>query len=255
MSNKTIVTTIIIIILLIIIIVTALFKKVFNNVQEGFQEGPIVATRNGKKIKRKRTVENMQEGVDWDPLNVRGAFEDAGNDIKKTGDDMSDWFNKLGNQMTDGFNKVTDGFNKVTNWFKAIGDFFTEIGNFFKRVFTNIGNFMTKVFQVFGCNIKCGFNFIANLNNCFGWYFLDVIGKTMYVPIGFIFWLFDLQNIENMIWEYIEEIDCICKNLTGFHLIHYSDSINKKCYSCCCDNFPNIYDYDWSFHFDFNRLK
>jgi uncharacterized membrane protein YvbJ len=52
MSNKTIVTTIIIIILLIIIIVTTLFQKVFNNVQEGFQEGPIVATRNGKKIKR-----------------------------------------------------------------------------------------------------------------------------------------------------------------------------------------------------------
>jgi hypothetical protein len=247
MSNKTIVTTIIIIILFIVIIGTTIFQQFCSTVQEGFQGGPIVATRNGKKIKRKRTLENMQEGIDWDPLGAGDAF-------KKAGDDAADWFNKLGNQMKDGFDKVKDGFNKMADWFTAIGDFFNEINNFFQRVFSNIGGFLTRVFKVIGCNIKCAVNFIANLNNCFGWYFLDVIGKTLYLPIGFIFWLFNLQKIENMIWDYIEEIDCIFKNLTGFHLIHYSDSINKKCYSCCCDDFPNIYDYDWSFHFKFERL-
>jgi hypothetical protein len=246
--------------------VTALFQQGLNIVQEGFQGGSVVATRNGKKIKRKRTVENMQEGINWDPLNVGGAFEKAGDDFKKAGDDMANWFNKLGNQMSDGFEKVKNGFDdmknffdKIGDFFRAIGDFFEAIGEFFNRVFGNIGKIFTeylpKVFKVIGCNIKCWFNFIANLNNCFGWYFLDVIGKTLYIPIGFIFWLFNLENIENKIWEYLEEIDCICKNLTGFHLIHYSDSINKKCYSCCCDDFPGDPGYDWTFHFDFNRFK
>jgi len=73
-----------------------------------------------------------------------------------------------------------------------------------------------------------------------GWYTLEIIGHILYIPFGFFFWLFSLQSVERMIWGILEDIDCFCYKSTGYHLIHYSDSIVKKCYKCKIKKMPKF---------------
>ena len=51
-----------------------------------------------------------------------------------------------------------------------------------------------------------------------------------------------------MIWKYTEDIDCIVKKYSGYHLIHYSDSIQDRCYSFCPEEFPKFPNLDWKFN-------
>lgn len=91
--------------------------------------------------------------------------------------------------------------------------------------------------------VWCTINKILMLPKCFLWYGLDTIGWAIYLPFRFIFWLLDsifnigLVKIEHNIWCFFDDIDHFVHDKkdglgTGFHIIHFPDSVMKTCYSC-----------------------
>jgi phage-related protein len=91
-----------------------------------------------------------------------------------------------------------DPFKEISNFFKKIGGIFKEIQNFFVKVgnaFKAIGTFFTflgNVFKSIFSYITCGFKMIITLPVCFKWYSLEILGKTLYSPIGFLFFFFSV---------------------------------------------------------------
>jgi hypothetical protein len=141
-------------------------------------------------------------------------------------------------------------FKMIGRVFDWIGEFFRYLFNFIVRIFDNIAQafqYIPTVFKWLGSYLTGAIRFVKNLNKCFGWYSLDALGQALYSPIKFLFWLFSLQYIENMLWGYAESLDCMVKKYTGYHLIHYSDEIQDRCYSWCPDDFPPFPPLDWSF--------
>lgn len=128
---------------------------------------------------------------------------------------MTKSFTKIGKSISSGFMKT---IKMITKFFKYVGDVFLSIFSY----------------------IECGFTKIIKLPQCMGWYLLEVIGHILYIPFSFFFWLFSLQSVERMIWRIIEDIDCFCYTATGYHLIHYSDTILNKCYKCKIKKMPKF---------------
>jgi hypothetical protein len=81
--------------------------------------------------------------------------------------------------------------------------------------------------------------FFTNFTGCFFWYTLDIIGKILYLIPQFIFWLFDLQDIEKQIWEFMHKISCKVYEFTSFHLIYFPQDVINKCYTMKAGPFPN----------------
>ena len=96
------------------------------------------------------------------------------------------------------------------------------------------------IFKSLFSYLECGFDMVVNLPRCWYYYALDLVGQLIYLPIRFVVWLFSLEEIENAIWDYVDEADDMVKEATGYTLIHYSDSIIKKCYSCKIKPMPKI---------------
>jgi len=237
----------IIIIIICILVGFSVYKIFFQTVQEGLEIR--IKREDGKLVKRRKKP--ILEGID-DPVGdairesierTKAVFERAGENLKKT---------------FEIFDEVTKGFKRIGKFFVSIGQVFTYIPKLFKylawyigKVFDNITKafkYIPSVFQWLGSYLTGGVRFITNLNKCFGWYSLDIFGQILYSPVKFLFWLFSLQNIENMLWDYAESIDCMVKKYTGYHLIHYSDSIQDRCYSFCPDEFPLFPNLDWTFN-------
>ena len=266
--NKTNYITIVNIIIFCILFIVFVYYLWHFQIKEGLEnQGNAKETHikreDGKVVKRKKnkTVERFKESINWDPLNVGGKVKKAGDDMKQgieqVGRDAKDGLNKIKetfDKVRETFDKMKEGFNMIGDFFKKIGNVFKEVGNFFSRVFNNIKlsfEYLKDIFEWIGSYLTCGVKFITNLNKCFGWYSLDTVGQILYSPIKFISWLFSLEYIENMLWEYIELLDCWVKKITGYHLVHYSDEINSKCYACCPKPFPRFPDLDWGFNVNF----
>lgn len=98
-------------------------------------------------------------------------------------------------------------------------------------LFKNIGLWAVRVIEVIIYRI---FRF----KDCFLWYILEIIGFVLYVPVEFVVWLLCLQEIEKTVWDTLEEFDCMFADATGYHFLHYSDSILQKCYSMQFPPFP-----------------
>lgn len=246
--------TITVYLLSVMIIVCILLAYVLYNIyNEPIREGleTRIKREDGKLVKRRKKKVTIIEGA-GDPLgdaikesirNTKKTFEQAGEGLKKS---------------TQIFDEVSKGFKRIGNFFKVIGDIFNYIPKLFnylssylRKVFDNITKafkYIPAVFIWLGSYLTGGLRFIINFPKCFGWYSLDVLGKTLYSPLKFLFWLFNLQYIENMLWGYAENIDCICKKYTGYHLIHFSDNIIDQCYVFCPDEFPKFPDLDWAFN-------
>jgi hypothetical protein len=102
--------------------------------------------------------------------------------------------------------------------------------------------FLKKVFLWAIDTMKCVIIRLQNFNGCFFWYTLEIIGQILYLPIRFIVWLGggSLKSVESSIWNAIHEMDCAFYGATSVHVIHYPESILKKCYNCKFKPFPNI---------------
>lgn len=228
----------IIIIIICVLLGFSIYKVYFQSVQEGLEnrtkkEG--FERADGKKVKRRKKQfilpENkvIREGL-WNPLNaIMGPIK----------------------EIINGFKRMIGFFKLIGRLFGYIGDLFKYLFRFITRIFTNIGKAFQYIPQVFlwlGSYITGAMKFILNLNKCFGWYSLDVFGQIAYAPLKFLFWLFSLQELDKMLWEFAESLDCMVKRSTGYHLIHYPDTIQDRCYSFCPDDFPPFPNLDWSFN-------
>lgn len=102
--------------------------------------------------------------------------------------------------------------------------------------------------------VTCSFDKMMQLPKCFLWYGLDTATWIMYLPFRFVFWLMDeliyagrskpgnkyppVQQMEHNVWNFLDDIDHFIHdkgggNLgTGFHLIHFPDSVMSTCYRC-----------------------
>jgi len=101
-------------------------------------------------------------------------------------------------------------------------------------VFAFFGSVFTWSFK----NITCGLEMFMNFRQCFFWYLLEIIGHTLYLPVRFLVWILGIQKWEKYTWDKIQEGDCAFYDLTGIHLIHYSEDILQQCYKCNPGPFP-----------------
>ena len=148
------------------------------------------------------------------------------------------------------FSEIINGFKRMigfVNMLVGIGnylrDLFRYLFDYINRIVDNVKQsfmFVPSVFVWLASVISGGLKFIINLPKCYMWYFLEAFGQLLYLPIRTLFWMFNLQSIETMAWEFAEKIDCMAKKFTGYHLIHYSNDIQDRCYSFCPDEFPKF---------------
>jgi hypothetical protein len=81
---------------------------------------------------------------------------------------------------------------------------------------------------------------VTNFKSCFFWYFLEIIGWILYLPIEFIVWLLCLQELEKTAWKGLDAVDCVIYDVVGFYLFKHSDAVNQKCYSKVFTPFPTL---------------
>jgi len=113
----------------------------------------------------------------------------------------------------------------------------SRVFGIFKKVFL-VFAFFGSVFTWCFKNITCGLEMFMNFRQCFLWYLLEIIGQTLYLPIRFLVWILNIKPWEKYVWDKIQLGDCAFFDLTGFHIIHYSDDILKRCYKCNPGPFP-----------------
>lgn len=188
----------------ILIVIFAIFKQIMSsetNMEGMKNKDDEIVRPDGHKVRRRKKsavikesmMENYKEGIKIPGLSgITKGISTVKNGIKKT----------------------TSGISGI---FKKLGKFFVWVGDTFVSLFSYV---------------VCGFYLVIKFPQCFAWYGLEVLGHVLYIPFGFFFWVTGTRKIEKQIWNMIEQVDCFCYSTTGFHLIHYSDSIIKKCYSC-----------------------
>jgi hypothetical protein len=120
---------------------------------------------------------------------------------------------------------------------KSAFNIITRIFGIFQKVFM-VFSFFGSVFIWCFANITCGLEMFMNFRQCFFWYLLEIIGQTLYLPIRFLVWILGIQKWEKYTWDKIQAMDCAFYDLTGVHIIHYSDDILKRCYKCNPGPFP-----------------
>jgi len=113
----------------------------------------------------------------------------------------------------------------------------TRVFSIFKKVFL-VFAFFGSVFTWCFKNITCGLEMFMNFRQCFFWYLLEIIGQTLYLPIRFLVWILGIQTWEKFTWDKIQAADCAFFDLTGIHVIHYSEDVLKRCYKCNPGPFP-----------------
>jgi hypothetical protein len=200
----------------ILIVIFAIFKQLImsdgTNVEGMANKDDEILRPDGHKVRRREKsavikesmMENYKEGIKIPGLSaITKGISTVKNGIKKTT-----------RTVKNGIKKTTSG---ISNILKKIGKFFVWVGDTFVSLFSYV---------------VCGFYLVIKFPQCFGWYALEALGHVLYIPFGFFFWVTGTQKIEKQIWNMIEQVDCFCYSTTGFHLIHYSDSIIKKCYNC-----------------------
>lgn len=137
--------------------------------------------------------------------------------------------------------------NMLAQWMK----FLTGVA-----VLCILGGYLWKLAMWFVQATICGFTFLFSFNGCFFWYVLDIIGKIIYLFSWFLFcglWDFIIWGLTgkwdvlyNAYWmplmQIIDAIDCFIYDLTGFHVLHFSQNIIEKCYKCEMPEFPKFPD-------------
>jgi hypothetical protein len=197
--------------LAIVIVGFSIWKQTMDASESSDKEGlvnmeDIIERDDGVKVKRRKTSAIIETPI------LENYKEGKGNPFSKLGNSIKKNFKSAGKQITKNILKP------ITKFFKYIGDVFLSIFSY----------------------LECGAQKIGKLPQCMGWYLLEVLGHILYLPFAFFFWLFSLQSIEKMIWNVLEDIDCFFYASTGYHLIHYSDSIINKCYKCKLKKMPKF---------------
>jgi len=85
--------------------------------------------------------------------------------------------------------------------------------------------------------MMCLFQNISNMQTCFFYYVLEIIGQILYLPVRIFLWVLykfklDFYSLETSFWDLIEKIDMVFMKYAGFHISHYPKNIRDKCYNC-----------------------
>lgn len=132
---------------------------------------------------------------------------------------------------------VNEVKTQVTKLPKKITDVQRVVGKQIKEVERQVG----KKIQMVEGKLVAGFNtvfswirravsFVLFFPQCFLWYMLHVAGYMLYAPVAFFVWVFRLQAVERLVFEYIERADRIVHGATGVHPFHFSNEIQARCY-------------------------
>lgn len=185
----------------------------------------------------------QEERVREANLTRAASFEES------VGGKISDRVNRVANVVSTGADfalaqaqniaenaKNTLTYYKQADWnSKAVGMFsnFWKVGFLGFLVASGVGAWAIT-------NIKVLIYRITNFKSCFFWYFLEIIGWILYLPIQFFVWLFCLQEFEKDCWNSLDALDCHFYDYTGFYLFKHSDDVNEKCYSKVFTPFPKL---------------
>ena len=86
-------------------------------------------------------------------------------------------------------------------------------------------------------NVMCFTKMIMNGLDCIFWFFLDLMGKLMYLIPSAVFLFLELigfygYEIERQVWVGLEKLNSIVFHSTGFHIIHFPKWVRDRCYNC-----------------------
>ena len=152
---------------------------------------------------------------------LKYAFDDIGNGIKLE-------FKNLGIGLKNGFEDIV------------------EYIKLFKYVFSYIDDVFKKYI---GSRINCGIQKIGKLRSCFIFYFMDMIGHILYYVFVFMpVWIIklvtngfiDLQPSVDLGQNMVDCIDDFFYGATGFHIVHYPQSVLDECYLCKLKDMPEF---------------
>jgi hypothetical protein len=147
---------------------------------------------------------------------------------------------------------IGDFFGKISKFFSIPGNVGNALGEIFKGVvdeFTGVPQgiwygaldtsvFIQYIWEFFITNFTCGMKMLQNIQSCFIYYFLDILGHILYLPFRIMFWIFEKlipgtgSKIENMIWDNLDIADRWTISNLGFHIVHFSKSVRDLCYNC-----------------------
>lgn len=102
--------------------------------------------------------------------------------------------------------------------------------------------FLKKVFLWAIDTVACLIKRFQNFKSCFFWYLLEIIGQILYLPIRLIVWMGGktFSKYEKKFWKFVYDVDCKIYDIGGFHVFHFPESVQQKCYDCRFKPFPNI---------------
>lgn len=108
---------------------------------------------------------------------------------------------------------------KIPKFFSYLGKFFTWIGDM----------------------IKCGFETIIGLPDCFIFYVVDIfIGFFAMIIRFFCSFSSTLESARRSLWGLVKNVDKKVEEFTGYHIIQWPDSVLKKCYKCRNKKMPKM---------------
>jgi len=112
-----------------------------------------------------------------------------------------------------------DTLKKIPKFFSYLGKFFTWIGDM----------------------IKCGFETIIGLPNCFIFYVIDIVVGFFTMLIKFLCsFSSTLESARRSLWGLMKKIDSYVEEFTGYHFIQWPDTVIKKCYKCKNKKMPKM---------------
>lgn len=135
---------------------------------------------------------------------------------------------------------------KTLKTFRFYAKLTQKLWSYLKLLF-KLGSHFKLIGIWFVTNIEVLLSRLFHFKSCFLWYFMEILGFILYLPIEFLVWAFSLQCFEKMCWDGIYTADCSFTNIFGFHIFKYSDSIIQKCYAKQFKPFPS---FNYKFNFD-----
>jgi hypothetical protein len=156
---------------------------------------------------------------------------------------IENMFSSIIKPILDIVNDIVNGVTNIMNMVKTIFDCIFAFFNFINEVCSYIGSFSIWLLKDFspwiGQYFDCVLQKIINIPKCIFWYILDAFIFTVCIPFRFLIWILGIEKfLNNYLWDPMEELDSYIHDSdddklgTGFHIFHFPDSIQDKCYYC-----------------------
>jgi hypothetical protein len=149
---------------------------------------------------------------------------------------------------------IGDFFGKIAKFFSIPGNVGEALGEIFKGVADEFAGvpqgiwygaldgsvFIQYIWEFAFTNFTCGMKMLQNIQVCFIYYVLDVLGHILYLIPMIVFWFFDLctpnehigSSLERTVWSKLDAVDRWTISNLGFHIIHFSKPVRDQCYNC-----------------------